>query len=196
MLENIINIHLRKAWLIGLAAAGLYGCNDTTGGSRTNFSLADSSNISIDNFTQEDLTVNTGDYLGYDFSSEKGIDTILKQEDLLEIVADTCPSIVSLGKKMAIVNEVLTFNVSDGNDNFLKYTAQNLPAQATFDVQAQIFTWAPQCGQEGIYMLTFSTDDGVCVKEKEVILDVVTPPVTCFAKEFTKESAIGFIENF
>jgi hypothetical protein len=73
---------------------------------------------------------------------------------------DNSPVINPVGDKSVDENVNLTFTVSatdpDGND--ITYSAQNLPAGATFINQT--FNWTPNYDQAGTYQVTFVASDG------------------------------------
>ena len=75
------------------------------------------------------------------------------------------PVLEPIGNKAGKEGEPLQFTVS-GYDldpgQTVSFSAMNLPQGALFDAQARVFSWTPDFGQQGTYVVTFvATDDGV-----------------------------------
>jgi hypothetical protein len=92
------------------------------------------------------------------------------------------PVLDPIGNQSVNEGQLLQFTVTasdpDPGDT-LTYSATNLPTGASFDPLTQIFTWAPDFGQEGSYPnVTFTvTDDGTPVEsDSEAITITVIGP--------------------
>ncbi len=78
------------------------------------------------------------------------------------------PKFTSANSKVAVIGRRLQFKVEakDNDDpkgpygSKLEYQAANLPRNADFNPQTQIFTWTPSENDKGVYALIFSVTDG------------------------------------
>lgn len=87
------------------------------------------------------------------------------------------PVLEPVGNRTVAVNTQLSFTVraSDPEGDPLTFSANNLPAGATF--VNQVFTWTPAAGQIGSYQVTFIVSDGKA-QASETITIVVERPNT------------------
>lgn len=71
------------------------------------------------------------------------------------------PVLDPLGNQNVLKNQLLQFTVSatDSDNDPITYSADSLPAGATFDPTSGTFTWTPDSSQTGIYQITFTATD-------------------------------------
>ncbi len=76
--------------------------------------------------------------------------------------------------------QTLSFTVTatDPNDDPLTYSAENLPANATFDPETRLFTFNSEPSQAGNYLIRFRADDGFLVALLDVPVEI-TPSLDC-----------------
>ncbi len=103
------------------------------------------------------------------------------------LISNSPPVLNPIGDKSVNESQLLQFDVSatddDPEDTTLTYTADNLPAGASF--VGQTFTWTPTYDQAGTYDVTFNVSDGPD-KDSETITITVNnvnraPEITWFA---------------
>ncbi len=73
-------------------------------------------------------------------------------------ISSAIPEFIPIGDKSVSENELLSFTFSATDDDInatIAYTAENLPAGATFDPKTHIFSWTPATGTAGTYEVTF-----------------------------------------
>ena len=60
------------------------------------------------------------------------------------------------------VGHLLEFQLSasDPDGDELTWSCSGLPSGAQFDLSTHVFSWTPQEGDEGEYVITFTVDDG------------------------------------
>jgi hypothetical protein len=90
------------------------------------------------------------------------------------------PVLNSIGAKTINENESLEFTItaSDPDADTLTYTAGNLPTGASFDANQHSFSWTPDYGTSGSYIVTFTvTDDGASTQSdsEEITITVKIP---------------------
>ncbi|WP_373499619.1 leucine-rich repeat domain-containing protein [Desulfococcus sp.] len=90
---------------------------------------------------------------------------------------DHMPEMDPIGSQQVLVNELLEFVVTarDLDGDHLTFTAGNMPAGATFNPEAQRFSWTPGGGEEGTHTIIFTvTDDGIPPQgdSEEVVITV------------------------
>ena len=93
------------------------------------------------------------------------------------------PVFTTNGSKEGLENELLEFTVAayDPDNNNFEFSADGVPAGATFEAASGIFSWTPDNTHAGVYTVTFyATDDGdpVMIGETETTItvgDVPTP---------------------
>jgi len=106
------------------------------------------------------------------------------------------PVLDSIGNKSVNENSTLSFSISatDPDLNTITYSAQNLPAGATF--VGQTFSWTPNYTQAGSYPVTFIASDGNEDSETITITvnNVNRPPVLASIgnKSVNENSALSF----
>lgn len=72
------------------------------------------------------------------------------------------PALNSIGNKSIYEGQNLDFTISAIGEPLLSYSASNLPVGATFNSEAQKFSWEPSYGQAGIYSnVKFEVVDGL-----------------------------------
>ncbi len=88
------------------------------------------------------------------------------------LVENTAPVLAPIGNKSVDENKTLTFAVtaSDADGDPLSFSAQNLPAGATF--ASRTFTWRPTYDQAGAYNVTITVSDGQ-ITDAETITIIV-----------------------
>jgi len=71
------------------------------------------------------------------------------------------PALASIGAQLGAEDESLSFSVSatDPDGDALSFAAASLPAGATFDAAAQLFSWTPSFEQAGRYTVTITVSD-------------------------------------
>jgi len=82
------------------------------------------------------------------------------------------PVLDSIGNRSINEGESLTFNISatDPDGDTLTYSASSLPQGAIFINQA--FSWRPDYGQAGEYLVTFSVSDGAEIDSEDITITV------------------------
>ncbi len=107
------------------------------------------------------------------------------------------PVLGAIGDKTVDENSPLSFTVTatDADGNQITYSAQNLPAGATF--VGQTFSWTPNYNQAGSYQVTFIASDGKSQDSKTITItvnNVNRPPVlaTIGNKSVNANSALSF----
>ena len=94
------------------------------------------------------------------------------------------PVLAAIGDRSADEGQALTFSVSasDPNGDTLIYSAQNLPAGASFNPSTRVFTWSPSYSQAGTYSgIQFTVSDGSLTDSENidiVVANVYQPDVT------------------
>ncbi|MFA4888000.1 MAG: S8 family serine peptidase [Candidatus Omnitrophota bacterium] len=91
------------------------------------------------------------------------------------------PQFTSANSKVAVIGRRLQFKVEakDNDDpkgpygGKLEYWAANLPRNADFNPQTQIFTWAPSENDKGVYSLIFNVTDGRHSEAQEFTLSTL-----------------------
>lgn len=87
------------------------------------------------------------------------------------------PQFVALGGKTVAVGAPLTFVANartPATGVTLTYSAESLPAGASYDTATQVFSWTPTAGQVGKHKVKFIVNDGVFPESREATL-TVTP---------------------
>ncbi len=87
------------------------------------------------------------------------------------------PQFVAMGGKSVAAGTPLTFVAnakSPATGVTLTYSAESLPAGATYDTSTQTFSWTPAAGQVGKHKMKFVVNDGVYPESREVTI-TVTP---------------------
>jgi hypothetical protein len=92
--------------------------------------------------------------------------------------SSTAPVIDEIGNQNADQGNFIQFkvNASSTNNKNLTYTAENLPAGATFDAATQTLNWTPNVDQAGSYTISFNVTDGITTTKKEVTIVVRNVP--------------------
>ena len=82
------------------------------------------------------------------------------------------PILASTGNKSVNENIALSFSISatDADGGTITYSAQNLPAGATF--VGQTFSWTPNFSQAGSYPVTFIASDGLLQNSQTITITV------------------------
>ena len=82
------------------------------------------------------------------------------------------PVLAAIGNKSVNENSTLSFSISatDPDGDTITYSAQNLPAGATF--VGQTFSWTPNYSQAGSYPVTFIASDGKAQYSKTITITV------------------------
>ena len=117
--------------------------------------------------------------------------------------ANHAPELAPIGNKELTEGQLLTFTVSaiDVDGDTLTYSAQNLPAGATFNSATQTFTWTPNYLQSEIYTVTFMVSDGSLMDSETISITVNEagnqPPVLELIgdKNVYEEQILEFIIN-
>ncbi|NLY74548.1 MAG: tandem-95 repeat protein [Firmicutes bacterium] len=65
-----------------------------------------------------------------------------------------------------------TINAIDPDGDLLTYSVTGLPEGAGFDPAARLFSWTPDYGQAGTYMVTFQVNDGQITVARDVYIVV------------------------
>ena len=87
---------------------------------------------------------------------------------------NTPPVLASIGNKLVIVGQSLSFTISatDPEGDPLTYSASGLPTGATFDTATRTFSWTPGYGQTGSYNVSFAVSDGALADSETIIITV------------------------
>jgi len=102
------------------------------------------------------------------------------------VATNNPPVIATIGPKMVVEGQVLTFTVSavDPDGSIVILSAQNLPPNATFADNLNgtgIFTFSPTFTQSGLYSVIIRATDGIDNAKQNVLIQVVDagnqPPV-------------------
>ena len=104
--------------------------------------------------------------------------------DAWNVQPNTPPVFEPIGNKPVKEGELLQFTVTavDPEGDAIAYGVRGLPAGATFDATAHLFSWQPDFAQAGSYTVVFSaTDNGIPSMNTELqvlitVGDVLTPP--------------------
>lgn len=85
--------------------------------------------------------------------------------------SNQAPILNPIGSKSVNEGSLLQFNISatDANGDSLTYSADNLPAGASFNGSTRTFGWTPNFSQAGIYSVTFNVIDGKGGSDSETI---------------------------
>ncbi|MBA7715294.1 hypothetical protein ES703_124335 [subsurface metagenome] len=107
--------------------------------------------------------------------SQQEIDTLYNGGAGIEITlnpSNSAPVLSPIGDKSVNENEPLSFtvNASDADGDPITYSAQNLPAGATFTGNS--FSWTPGYDQAGSYQATFIASDGQLEDQETIIITV------------------------
>ncbi|HUR68933.1 MAG TPA: PKD domain-containing protein [Candidatus Thermoplasmatota archaeon] len=102
--------------------------------------------------------------------------------DAVQIVVNAAPILDAIGNKIVGEAEALGFTVtaSDAEGDPLTFSADALPAGATFDTATGEFAWTPDFGTEGNYVVTFGVTDGLSSDSEPIYISVGNvdrPPV-------------------
>jgi hypothetical protein len=122
--------------------------------------------------TAEDLARNSRPRgLGYDAGAYEYITTDSNNR---------APILQEIGNKSVDENTLLAFavNAIDPDGGMVTYSAENLPAWATFSSQPQTFSWMPTHRQAGTYLVTFIASDGQAQDRKTITITVNNVPAT------------------
>jgi PKD repeat protein len=86
--------------------------------------------------------------------------------------SNAAPVLEAIGDKTLDERKTLTFTVSatDPDDDAITYSAQDLPAGATFD--GETFSWRPWYGTNGTHVVTFIASDGQLEDSQTVTITV------------------------
>ena len=120
-----------------------------------------------------------------------------------QISQNHAPVLEIIGNKTVNVRSNLKFviNASDEDGDLLTYSAQNIPANATFNPTTRIFDWTPGSDQAGIYTPDFIVSDGKSTDKESVTITVGPsgnhPPVLSpiVNKTVKVQSNLRFIVN-
>jgi PKD repeat protein len=86
-----------------------------------------------------------------------------------------------IGDKSINAGSLLEFTISasDPDGDHLTYSADNLPAGATFDPATRTFSWTPDYGQEGTYPdVHFEVTDGYLTDTEDITITVISSATT------------------
>jgi len=99
--------------------------------------------------------------------------------DQLELNQNLPPVLNPIANKTIEAMQQLSFKISatDPNGDSLTYSAQNLPAGATFSNQQ--FSWTPAKNQTGSYQITFIASDGKTSVAQTIKVNVDKSPIIC-----------------
>ena len=94
---------------------------------------------------------------------------------------DTAPVMANIDDSTTTAGMTVQFTVtgSDADGDALSLDADNLPAGATLSPGVPAtFSWTPQDGDHGVYLITFRLSDGVYTSSKSVLVGVLdsSPP--------------------
>ena len=92
--------------------------------------------------------------------------------------SNQAPVLGPVGNKSVNGGSLLLFTVSatDADGDPLSYSASNLPAGATFNASAHIFSWTPSSGQVGTYpSVHFQVTDGSLTDSEDITITVSAP---------------------
>ncbi len=115
-------------------------------------------------------------------AASKSEDNIVKNGHFLDEICDY-PNAIS-GKSATRheystmktpIGERLTFTITatDLDNDFLTYSASNLPEGASFDSDMRIFSWTPRYDQAGVYLVHFEVSDGQLTDSEDITITVV-----------------------
>ncbi|MDY6952568.1 MAG: putative Ig domain-containing protein, partial [Thermodesulfobacteriota bacterium] len=91
------------------------------------------------------------------------------------------PVLNAIGAKTVEEGQPLTFTVtgSDPDNDGLTYSTDDLPTGADFDAATQTFTWTPDYGVTGDFVVTFTvTDDGTPAQSDSEEVTITVSPDT------------------
>lgn len=100
---------------------------------------------------------------------------------------NNAPELEPIGNKTVDENSTITFTIAatdpDRYDN-LTYTANNLPAGATFNPATRTFSWTPTYTQGGTYEVTFVVEDNYKASDSETVTITVNDIPVFIAPEY------------
>jgi len=91
------------------------------------------------------------------------------------------PILKTIGDKSIDVNQLLEFEISatDLDDDYLTYSAINLPTGASFDRITKVFSWTPTPEQVADFNdIRFTVSDGIAVVSESIAIIVVKSDIT------------------
>ncbi|MEW6009456.1 MAG: polymorphic toxin-type HINT domain-containing protein [Candidatus Omnitrophota bacterium] len=85
------------------------------------------------------------------------------------------PVLNPIGTKFVYAGSTLNFQISatDPNNDPLTYSASNLPAGATFNLNTRTFSWTTSSSDIGFYDVTFSVSDGQFIDSETIEIRVL-----------------------
>ncbi|WP_177245655.1 S-layer homology domain-containing protein [Paenibacillus sp. BC26] len=98
---------------------------------------------------------------------------------LVEVIdANSKPEFYPMRDKSIRENNPLVFTIhaADKNGDSLTYSAENLPAGASFNASSRVFSWTPTDSQSGAYTVTFNVTDGTSTVSENVLITVLNRP--------------------
>ncbi len=118
---------------------------------------------------------------GFDQADSPKVVTFLASDGELEDIETTVitvnnvnrpPMLQPIGNKSTTVDSLLTFtvNATDPDGDQITYSAQNLPAGATFE--NGVFNWTPATDQAGFNLVTFVASDGQLQASETITITV------------------------
>ncbi len=90
-------------------------------------------------------------------------------------VANHAPVLQPIANRELQPGRAVVFRVqaSDQDGDALKFSVQNLPPGAEFDLSTGLFVWTPSASQLGTFTVTFQVDDTACGRDtKQAVLTV------------------------
>ncbi|MDY6838283.1 MAG: putative Ig domain-containing protein [Thermodesulfobacteriota bacterium] len=161
--------------------------NDALAYSAGNVPTGSSFNETTQTFTWTPDYGDAGNYIVTFTVTDSGTPIQSDSEDVTITVGNVNrpPVLNAIGAKSVDEGQALTFTVtgSDPDNDALAYSAGNVPTGASFDEMTQTFTWTPDYGDAGNYIVTFTvTDSGTPVQSDSedvtiTVGDVNRPPV-------------------
>jgi hypothetical protein len=88
------------------------------------------------------------------------------------------PYAVKAGKTLAF-----SLSATDPDNDFLVYSASNLPPGATFDSLTGVFSWTPGYDQAGIYNVHFEVSDGSLSDSEDITITVYDADIVPESKQ-------------
>ncbi len=146
--------------------------------SASNLPSGASFDVDIQTFTWTPDYAQAGTYPNIHFEVFDGELTDSEDITITVIDANRAPVLDSIGDQSVNEGETLQFTISatDPDGDALTYTASNLPSGASFDVDAQTFTWTPDYAQAGTYPnIHFEVSDDGMTDSEDITITVNQP---------------------
>lgn len=111
---------------------------------------------------------------------QNNTDSQLVQLNIADVNGANPPVLSSIGNQTVFTSQplILDLSASDVDGDSISFAASGAPAGSSFSAQSGVFSWTPQSGQEGQFVINFSATDCTSLSDSEQItIDVSAAPI-------------------